>query len=151
MNLEGLRSKSNLLADLPGPEMRFLESVATEVGYSAGQVVFSEDEQADTFFIVAEGKVGLEIGAPGKSPMVIQTLGEGDLVGISWLFPPYRWQWTARTHTESVLVAFDAVKVRKECELDRELDSRVLRAVAAEAARRLHHTRLQLLDLYEKG
>ncbi|MFQ5966641.1 MAG: cyclic nucleotide-binding domain-containing protein [Acidimicrobiia bacterium] len=150
MNLEPIREKSNLLAHLPGPEMRFFESVATEATFEADAVLFDEGSAADMFYIIGVGRVALEIASPGKAPIVVQTLSDGELVGISWLLPPYRWQWRARALIGTDAVAFDAAAVRKECELDKELSLRVHQAVAAEAARRLHHTRLQLLDLYEK-
>ena len=149
MNLEPLSDKSSLLADLPAPERRFFEAAASPQAFSASEVLFDEGGDADVFHIIETGRVALEIVSPGRAPIVVQTLGEGELVGISWLLPPYRWQWTARALVDTDTAAFDAAAVRKECELDKELSLRVYRAVAAETARRLHHTRLQLLDLYE--
>ena len=80
--------------------------------------------------------------------MIIQTLGPGDLVGLSWLFPPHRWNWRARAIGDSRLIAFDAVEVRRQCQENRDLALEVYQAVADEAASRLHSTRIRLLDLY---
>jgi CRP-like cAMP-binding protein len=149
MNLEALRASSPLLTKLSNTELGFFESVSHEVHLGSGEVLFEEGSPADTFYIVSQGKVGLEITSPGKSPMVIQTLGPGDLVGLSWFFPPYRWSWHARVMTDTSLVAFDAVAVRRKCEENRDLALEVLGVVASELAVRLHRTRIQLLDLYQ--
>ena len=149
MNFAELSAKSELLAGLPAKELEFLSSIAAEVNFGAGDTIFEADQPADTFHIVETGKVGLEITSPGRPPMVIQTLGDGELVGVSWLFPPYRWNWTARAITKVATFGFSALRVREECEVDSELNRWVLRAVGEEAVRRLHNTRLQLLNLYE--
>jgi CRP-like cAMP-binding protein len=149
MNLEALRSTSPLLTKLSNTELGFFESISHEIHLDRGQVLFDEGSQADTFFIISQGKVGLEITSPGKAPMIIQTLGPGDLVGLSWFFPPYRWNWHARAVTDTSLAAFDAVAVRRMCEENRDLALEVLGVVASELAARLHRTRIQLLDLYQ--
>lgn len=148
MNLRSMRESSELLTKLSNTELKFFESVSREVQLVNGEILFEEGGAADTFFIVSKGKVGLELTSPGRAPMVIQTLGPGDLVGVSWFFQPYRWNWRARALTDTTLVAFDAVEVRHKCEVDRDLSLEVLGVVAEEVVRRLHRTRIQLLDLY---
>lgn len=151
MSLAELQNKSELLAKLPGQELELLSSIAVEVGFSAGEAIFEEEQLAETFYIIDTGKVGLELTSPGRPPIVIQTLGDGDLVGISWLFSPYRWNWRARAVTDVVAVGLSAARVRQICQVNSELNRWVLQVVAEEAVRRLHNTRLQLLDLYEKA
>ncbi|MEE9178662.1 MAG: cyclic nucleotide-binding domain-containing protein [Acidimicrobiia bacterium] len=148
MNLDAVRASSELLSEVSGAQLEFLESVSQEVRFAGGDVLFEEDGVADTFYIILEGKVGLEMTSPGKRPIVIQTLGDGELVGVSWLFPPHRWSWRARAVTDTAAIAFDAARVRAQSELDRELAHRLLGVVAKEAITRLHSTRVQLLDLY---
>jgi CRP-like cAMP-binding protein len=148
MNLDAVRASSELLSGLSDTEFGFLESVSQEVHFRSGDVLFEEDGVADTFYIIVEGKVGLEMTSPGKPPVVIQTLGDGELVGVSWLFPPHRWNWRARAITETATIAFDADEVRAQSEIDPELARQVHGVVAKEAVSRLHSTRVQLLDLY---
>ena len=57
--------------------------------FEAGQYLFHEGEAADEFFLIRQGRVALEIVAPGQAPVVISTLGAGEIVGASWLVPPY--------------------------------------------------------------
>jgi len=148
MKLDDLREKSSLLQALTATEVGLFESVAAEIRLPAGAVLFEEDGPADAFYIVVEGRIGLELTTPGKDPIVIQTLGPGDLVGVSWLFPPHRWNWRARAIVDSELAAFDATIIRSELEKNRDLALEVLTVVSGEAVQRLQRTRVQLLDMY---
>lgn len=151
MNLDELRERSSLLQALTNTEVTLFESAATELRLSAGETLFDEEGPADLFYIVVDGRIGLELTSPGKEPIVIQTLGTGDLVGVSWLFPPHRWNWRARAILDSELAAFDATIIRAELERDRDLALEVLTVVAGEVVHRLQRTRVQLLDLYRRG
>ncbi|HSO50312.1 MAG TPA: cyclic nucleotide-binding domain-containing protein [Acidimicrobiia bacterium] len=151
MRLGPIRDSSELLTRLSNTELELFETISREVHLSTGEILFEEGGQADTFYIIVSGKVGLELTSPGRVPMVLQTLGDGDLVGVSWFFPPYQWNWRARALEDTNLVAFDAVEVRRRCEINRDLALEVLSVVAEEAVRRLHGTRIQLLDLYRNS
>lgn len=149
MNLSVDLGSSELFAHLTDEELEFLESVATESEYHKDQILFEEDTEASRFHIIISGKVGLELVSPRRRPIVIQTLGRGDLVGLSWVFPPHTWSWRARALDATTTLNFDADAVRARCETDRNLSEQMLRIVAREAVERLHATRAQLLDLYE--
>lgn len=148
MSLHSLKDVAPLLIGLQPDALEFLESVATEVEFEKGSVVFDEDERADTFYLVATGKVGLEVSFPARDSQLIETIGPGEILGVSWLFPPHRWNWTARSLARTRAVAFDAGAVRDQCEQDTDLALHVYRTVAEEAVKRLHATRFRLLDLY---
>ena len=90
----------------------------------------------------------LEVSAPGRGPLLIETLQPGDVVGWSWLFPPYRWQLDGRTTEPSELIAFDGACLRGKSDEDHELGYQLMRRFAANVVDRLQATRLQLLDVY---
>ena len=78
---------------------RLLELIAgcgSTTGFEAGDYPFREGEQADSFYVVRRGRIALEVFAPGRGQMILATLGPGELVGWSWLFPPYRWHFDGR-------------------------------------------------------
>ena len=129
--------------------VKLVAGCASNVRFEAGEMMFREGETSETFYAIRHGKVGIEIFVPQRGAMTIQTLGQGDLIGLSWLFPPYRWSWRARALDDTDVVAFDAARVRAECESDPHLELEVLRIVSAQAVARLHSSRTQLLDLYE--
>lgn len=148
MTFATLRDVSPLLTGLSPDTLRFLETNAIEAEFAANEVVFEEDDPADTFYVVEEGRIALEVELPSRGLVVIETLGGGELLGVSWLFPPAHWNWRARALVPTRAVGFDAAAVRGRCDEDIHLALHVYETVAAAAVRRLHATRLRLLDIY---
>jgi CRP/FNR family transcriptional regulator, cyclic AMP receptor protein len=149
-----MRTLDELIGDSPvfaGLDPRHLELIAGCGGNDhadAGEYLFREGGNADRFFLIREGAIALEVDAPGRGALVVETLHAGDVVGWSWLFAPYRWQFDGRTVEASRLVAFDGRCLRDKCEADHELGYQLMRRFAAAAIQRLQATRLQLLDVY---
>jgi CRP/FNR family transcriptional regulator, cyclic AMP receptor protein len=114
----------------------------------AGTMLLREGEPAVRFFLIRRGSVAIEVHAPGRGGLMIETLHAGDPVGLSWLFEPYRWQLDARAVEPCELVAFDGACLRGKCEQDHELGYQLMRRFAADVISRLQATRLQLLDVY---
>lgn len=143
-----------LLSDHPffkGLDQRFLDLLvgcASNVRFDAGQYIFREGEEANTFYVVRRGHVALEVFAPGRGPLAVQTVGEGDIVGWSWLVPPYHWHSSARAVELTRAFAMDAACLRKKCEEDHDLGYELFKRFTPVIVDRLQATRLQLLDLY---
>ena len=114
----------------------------------AGAMLLREGESADRFFLIRRGSVAIEVHAPGRGTLVIETLHAGEPVGLSWLFPPYRWQLDARAVDACDLVVFDGACLRGKSEEDHELGYQLMRRFVASLISRLQATRLQLLDVY---
>jgi CRP-like cAMP-binding protein len=128
--------------------LRLITDCASESCFDAGDIVFSQGGSADRFHILREGRAALEIFAPGRGAVTIETLGPGDIIGASWLFPPYRWQYDARTLRPTRTVAFNALCLRAACEDDHDLGYDLMKRFARIMVERLNATRLRLLDLY---
>jgi CRP/FNR family cyclic AMP-dependent transcriptional regulator len=118
--------------------------------FQAGQYLGREGDAADEFFLIRHGKVALEILPPGQSPIVFSTEGEGEIVGTSWLVPPYRWRFDARAVEMTRAIGIDARCIRDKCEADPRVGYAVLKRLAPLLERRLDDTRLQILDVYGK-
>jgi len=116
--------------------------------FDAGRYLFHEGEAADEFFLIRHGKVALEIVTPGQPPIVIATLGEGEIVGASWLAPPYRWMFDARAVELTRAIGIDAACLRNKCDADPQLGYEMMKRFLPVLAKRLNATRLQLLDVY---
>lgn len=151
MNLASLQQTARLLDGLSKDALEFLESVSQEMFFTKGARIFDEDERANSFYLIAGGRVGLEVAMPARDPVLLETLGPGEMIGVSWIFPPYRWSWKARALADTDMLAFDAEAVRRECEINLDLALHVYKTVAEESVRRLHATRVRLLDLYPGG
>lgn len=120
---------------------------AVNAHFRPGEQLFREGEQADTFYVVRSGRVALEMRTP-TGPVVLDTAGEGEVVGWSWLVAPYRWTFDARALEETAVVAFDGACLRGKCEADPALGYALLQRVVHVMSDRLHSARVRLLDLY---
>ncbi|MFD9635080.1 Crp/Fnr family transcriptional regulator [Streptomyces violascens] len=143
-----MSTSTTMLVALPAEHRERLMRIAREVAFPAGTRLFEEGGHADRFWTVRTGTVGLDMHVPGRRSPVIETLGHGELVGWSWLFPPYLWQLGAEAQSPVRAHEFDALAVRMMCEDDPALGATVGQWVGRVLAHRLHAARIRLLDLY---
>ncbi len=148
------RNTAALIGDHPlltelSPEMaEIVRNCARNVTVRAGDFLLLEGDAADVFFLLRRGQVTLETRAPGRPPLVIETLGPGTDVGWSWLFPPYRWQFDARATEPVEAIAVDAIKLRSEIESNPALGYELTKKFAAVMLSRLQAARLRLSVLH---
>ncbi len=121
---------------------------AKNVRFEAGQYLFHEGEPADWFYLLRHGRVALQVTAPGRGAVTFQTMAEGDIVGLSWLIPPYRWTYDAKAIDLTRAIAMDASCLRQKCEADHDLGYEMMKRFMPVLIQRLQATRLQILDVY---
>ncbi|MBA2951859.1 Crp/Fnr family transcriptional regulator [Streptomyces himalayensis] len=143
-----ITSPTRIAASLPAQHRARLMELAREVNFPEGARLFGEGARADRFWIVRSGAVTLEFHVPGGRTVVVETLGHGELVGWSWLFPPYLWQLGAEAMTPVRTYEFDAVSVRMMMDDDPAFGSSINHWVGRVLAHRLQAARIRLLDLY---
>lgn len=146
--LEGIIAEHPFFEGLESYYTGLLTGCASNVRFSAGAYIFKEGEEANHFYLIRAGKVALEIFAPHIQPLTVETLQEGDVLGWSWLVPPYIWSFHARAVQETRAIALDGKCLRAKCEQNHDLGYEVLRRFSQLMARRLQATRFQLLDVY---
>ncbi len=149
--LEDLLGELPFFKDLPADHGALVAGCARNQRFEAGQYLFREGDPADEFFLIRHGQVALELVAPGRAPMVFATLGEGEIVGASWLIPPYRWSFDARAVTLTRSIGIDAACLRGKCDADPHLGYELMKRFLPVFVKRLHDTRLQVLDVYGRG
>jgi CRP/FNR family transcriptional regulator, cyclic AMP receptor protein len=125
-----------------------LTGCASNVRFAAGSYIFKEGEAANSFYLIRSGKVALEILPPQSRPITVETLTEGEIVGWSWLLPPYIWSFDAHALQDTRAIALDGKCLRAKCEQNHDLGYEVLKRFGQIMARRLQATRFQLLDMY---
>jgi CRP-like cAMP-binding protein len=146
--MDQLMAKHPFFAGL-GPEyLALLAGCARNYRFDAGQYLIREGDPADTFYLIRHGRVSLEIAAPGSAPVVISTLGEDEIVGVSWLVAPYRAEFDARAMDLTRVIGIDARCLRGKCEGDPRLGYEMMQRFLPIIVKRLHATRLQILDVY---
>jgi CRP-like cAMP-binding protein len=114
----------------------------------AGAYAMREGQPANAFHVIRHGSVAIETYVPQRGPQTIETLHEGDLLGWSWLFPPYRVAFDARAVGETEVIEFDGACLRGKLEQDPALGYALLRLFTNVIVERLQATRIRLLDLY---
>lgn len=134
-------------AGLDDRALDLMAGCATNAHFHPGQFLFREGRPADTFYVVRHGLIALEFRGPTGS-VVIDTADEGDVVGWSWLVPPYRWTFDARAEDETSVISFDGACLRGKCENDPALGYALLQRVVQVMGARLQSARVRLLDLY---
>jgi CRP-like cAMP-binding protein len=151
MEIEGLERIIGEHPFFAKMDKRFLDIVvgcAKNVRFEAGQYLFHEGEAADQFYLLRHGRLALQITSPGRGALTFQTLGEGEIVGISWLIPPYRWAYDAKALELTRAVAMDAACLRGKCEADHDLGYDMMKRFMPVLIQRLNAIRMQVLDVY---
>jgi CRP/FNR family transcriptional regulator, cyclic AMP receptor protein len=137
-------------ADLDEPTITLLAGCARNVRFEPGQYLFRTGEPADEFYLIRHGRVALDVVAPGRAGVTFQTAEEGEIVGVSWLLPPYRWMHDARAVDLVRAIGMDAKCLRGKCDADHDLGYEMMLRFVPLLVARLQATRMQLLDIYGK-
>jgi CRP/FNR family cyclic AMP-dependent transcriptional regulator len=146
--LERIIAEHPFFADLDPVFINLLVGCASNVRFKKGDYIFREGDPANTFYLIREGKVAVEIFAPQHDPIMVATLEQGEILGWSWLLPPYQWKHQARAMDTVRAIALDGKCLRGKCDQNHDLGYEILKRFARIIEQRLESTRLQLLDVY---
>jgi CRP/FNR family cyclic AMP-dependent transcriptional regulator len=134
------------LRGMPPGQLDALAAVASDVTFPAGHRIFEEGGFAGKFWLIQSGHVALDVNVPGIGREIVDTIGIGDLLGCSWLFPPYRWAFGAMCVTPVRAFQFDATAIRAQCAADLNFGAEFRERLLRVLARRLQNTRTRLID-----
>jgi CRP-like cAMP-binding protein len=147
-SLEPILAKHAFFEGLEPAYLKLLVGCASNERFPSGAYIFRQGEEASHFYLIRQGRVALEIHAPQRPPIVIETLDGDDILGWSWLIPPYLWRFDARIVEATRAIALDGKCLRAKCEEDHDLGYELLKRFAHIVTQRLQATRMQLLDVY---
>lgn len=150
-SLEPLLAEHPFLKGLKPEYLELVTGCASNVRFEANQQIYLTGEEANTFYIIREGKVAVQVFVPGRGVVPVETLREGDVLGWSWLFPPYRWHFDAKANTLTRAIALDGRCLRAKCDADPAFGYEIVKRVSHVMMERLEASALQLLDVYGKG
>ena len=145
--LERIVREHPFFAGMKEEYTNLLAGCAKNARFEAGQYLFHEGDTADQFYLLRSGRVALQISAPERAP-TIQTVGESEIVGASWLVPPYRWGLDAKALELTRAISMDAACLRGKCEDDHDLGYELMKRFMPILIQRLQASRLQILDVY---
>ena len=143
-----LLGEARFFDGLRAETIELVSGCASNVQFDPGTTIFREGERADAFYLLRQGSVALETYVPARGAVMIETIEAGDVLGWSWLFPPYRWHFDASALTAVRATAFDGKCLRGKCAADPALGYELVSRFAQTLIERLQWTRLRLLDVY---
>ncbi len=146
-----LLASQPFLAGLTPGQLDKLSYWAKKATFHAGARLFEEGRRADRFWLLREGHVTLDTHVPGRGNVIVETLGPQSVLGWSWLFPPYRWHFSASAVETTLAVELDGPGVRELCERDAELGQELMKRFLVVVVERMQATRLRLLDMDGRG
>jgi CRP-like cAMP-binding protein len=146
--LERIVAEHPFFAGLGESFTTLVSGCAKNVRFEAGQYLFHEGDPADEFYLLRHGQVALQLTAPGRGVVTFLTVGPGELAGVSWLIPPYKWTFDAKALELVRAIAVDAKCLRQNCEADHDLGYEVMKRFMTVLVQRLQATQLQILDVY---
>ena len=146
--LELLLAEHPFFKKLDNQYLKPIVGCASNTKFEAGEFIGREGGNADNFYLIRHGQVSLQVASPSRGAMVVQTLGEGDILGWSWLVPPYRWSLDVQALTLTRAIALDGKCLRAKCEANHDLGYELLKHFTQIMMQRLEATRIQLLDIY---
>ena len=126
-----------------------LVEYAKDLVFDKGQFIFHEGDDANAFYLITHGRVSLELSTAHKGRIIIQTLGKDEVLGISWLFPPFKWHFDAKALELTRVIELNADLVIKRCDEDNRLGYHLMKKFAGVIMRCLQAVRLQLLEIEE--
>jgi CRP-like cAMP-binding protein len=140
-----------VFAGLTDAQLELVAGCGSNVRFDEDTVLFRDGDPAAVFYLVRHGSIALETFVPTRGAVTIETIEAGEVVGWSWLFPPYRWHFDARALTDVRATSFDGDCLRGKCAADPALGYELMSRFAQILIERLQWTRLRLLDVYGDG
>lgn len=149
--LDRLLKEHPFFQDMNPTVCTIIAGCAANERFNAGDYIFREGEPADKFYLLRHGNVALEIHTPGREPIIVETLQAGDILGWSWLVPPFKWRADARAIQLVRAISLDAKCLRGKYEGDHDLGYELFKRFVPVMARRMEASRLQIIDVYGKS
>jgi CRP/FNR family transcriptional regulator, cyclic AMP receptor protein len=138
------------LRGMPSAQLAKLAELCEHISIPARRRLFDEGFQADRFWVIDAGQVTLDATVPGQGRVIIETLGRGDVIGLSWMLPPYQWRFGAVATQPTQAFVFDAAAVRRACAADPLLGYELSRRFSAVVIQRLQATRARLIEACDR-
>ena len=137
-----------LLTNLSHTQRAAVAGVSRIETYEPGARLFDEGGLADQCWLVLAGCVTVDTTVQPRGRVALQSIGPGELVGWSWLVPPYRWHFGATVVTPTRAAVIDTGALRQLADDDPALGYQLSLILIDALLNRLQATRIRLLDLY---
>jgi CRP-like cAMP-binding protein len=147
-DMKSLLRDSEFFAGFDEASLELVAPHARPELFQAGAYLLRDGASAETLYLLRHGTVAVELSAPPRGRLLIQTLHQGETVGWSWLVPPYHWNFDVRAVSLVRTLSVDARVLRELAERNHEFGYRLLQRLVPLMAGRINAARMQMLDLY---
>jgi CRP/FNR family transcriptional regulator, cyclic AMP receptor protein len=141
-------AKHEFVRGLADRHVALLAGAASVVTAEPGHRLFEEGDHASRLWLIRSGHVALDLHVPGSQRLIVETIGSGEVIGLSWQAPPFRWQFGAEAIQPTTAFELDTGVLSEFCDADPELGYLLFRRLMTVAVHRLHAARIRMLDLY---
>jgi CRP-like cAMP-binding protein len=118
-----------LFAGLAIPFRQILAECAMRADFEAGDMVVEAGQPASCIYLVIHGSIDLETPEL-QTPARVQTIGAGDILGWSWLFPPYYWHFNAVAREPTRTIFFYGSRLSQQCDRNREFGYELIKGMS---------------------
>ena len=136
------------LAGMNPRQLALLTDCAIPVKFKKGQTILREGDLANRFYLIESGRIVLESGEGFGDPVIVESIGAGDLLGWSWMFAPYVWHFTARAAEPTEAIFFYGTILREYCERDPSLGYELFKRITPVMLKRLQSARQKMLSVH---
>lgn len=141
-------SEHSFFHGLPPKDLEFIAGCAKNVVFKEGHLIANHGDPADEFYLIRHGQVAISIEIPPRKPFLFQTLSEHDILGFSWLIPPYQWTFTAKASQTTRAISINGACLREKCEADTRLGFTLMKRLVQVLVTSEDAARMHLLDVY---
>jgi CRP/FNR family cyclic AMP-dependent transcriptional regulator len=147
-SIERKLRKHPFTAGMPEAHLTQLSEVAREIKFGGGEVILRQREPANCAYLLASGKVLLLVHSRATHRNVcVDTLGEGDVLGWSWLVAPYCWHLEAVAIEPTTAIVLDGSALLVRCEEDHDFGFELLKRVTRLLVHRIEAMRSAIVQL----
>lgn len=150
VHIEGLGrllAEHPFFQDMPDEVREVVVGCCSNVHWRPGEFLFQEGGPSDHFYLIRQGTVAVELHVPGRPSVVVENIGEGEIIGWSWLVPPFRWSFDARAVEQVRAIAIDGACLRRKIAENHELGFHLYQRFIPVMGRRIAESRLRIVEL----
>jgi CRP-like cAMP-binding protein len=145
---EEILANHPVFRDFDKETLALMAGCARNEHFPPGSLIYGEGDPADRLYILRFGDVAVEISTAEREPIIAETLHAGEVLGWSWMVPPYQHRSNARAQSDVRAVSLDAACLRGKCDENPLLGYNLFKHLLPHMAARVRALRMQLLDLY---
>lgn len=135
-----------VFAGLADSHLNVLAEHARERLVKPEELLSRQGDQAESFYLVLEGTLVIEVPAISGPRLEITRLVAGEVLGWSWLIAPYEWRFQARASVPTRVLEFDGKALLQRCEADAAFGYPLLKRFSALMAKRLDAAQRKMMD-----